>query len=49
MEWKVTTSGKNITATITTTDSSAASSSTQKYSFPATSMEVAFIEMSEPV
>jgi hypothetical protein len=49
IQCKVTISGKNIIATIITSDSSSASSSTQKYNFPATSMEVAFIEMSEPV
>ncbi len=42
-------SGKNITATIRTVDSSTLSSVNQKYNFPAMSMEVAFIEMSEPV
>lgn len=49
MEWTIDVIGKNITATIDTTDSSSAVSSIAKYSFPATSMEVAFIEMSEPV
>ena len=41
--------GKNIIAAIITDDSSSPNSSAAKYNFPATSMEVAFIEMSEPV
>lgn len=50
IECKVTISGKNITIKIKTEDSSSANEpNTQKYHFPATSMEVAFIEMSEPV
>lgn len=49
IQCKVTISGKNIIATIITSDSNSSDSRAQKYSFPATSMEVAFIEMSEPV
>lgn len=49
IECRVVVSGKNIVATIVTDDSSSLSSITQKYNFPATTMEVAFIEMSEPV
>lgn len=47
IEWVVNTSGKNIVASIRTRSSYSSGSSA--YNFPATSMEVAFIEMSEPV
>lgn len=49
IEWEVAVSGKNITATVKTDDTGSNQSGCAKYSFPATSMEVAFIEMSEPV
>lgn len=47
MEYVVNVSGKNIVATIRATNPTG--SGIPSYSFPATSMEVAFIEMSEPV
>lgn len=49
IDCRVVASGKNIVATIVTEDSNSADSRTQKYNFPAITMEVAFIEMSEPV
>jgi len=49
IEYTVSISGKNITAKITTDDTGSNQAGVAKYSFPATSMEVAFIEMSEPV
>lgn len=45
MDWQVHISGKNVVATLSTSCTADAA----QYNFPAMSMEVAFIEMSEPV